>query len=405
AQFQASDPRLERAIPILLRGLQMCAHETYFDCPYYEQMMYVGDTRLEALVTYAITADDRLPRKALAMFDASRLGSGLTQSRYPSHVRQVIPPFSLWYVGMLSDHALWRGNREWVAKLMPGARGVLDAFLSYRNEQGLIAGPPGWNFMDWSHEWSSGIPPQGDFGASAVINQLMLLALGWAAELEVWLGEPELAQRWERLAARLAGQIAATFWDPDCRRFSDDSTHSQASEHAQALAILSGRFSVEMVNGAARSLLEDADLTRATIYMRHYLLETFRLLGRPDAVLDRLKLWFDLEAAGLKTTPETPEPTRSDCHGWGSTPLYHTLATLLGIRPGGFGFESVDIRPMLGTLTTLRGCMPHPKGMIEANLRRENGQIHGTVTLPDGLSGVFRDGAREVRLHDGKQEV
>ena len=37
----------------------MCAHETYMDCPYYEQMMYVGDTRLEVLTTYAISRDDR----------------------------------------------------------------------------------------------------------------------------------------------------------------------------------------------------------------------------------------------------------------------------------------------------------------------------------------------------------
>ncbi|HEX5322288.1 MAG TPA: hypothetical protein VFW40_00780, partial [Capsulimonadaceae bacterium] len=45
--FTASDARLAEVIPIAVRALQMCSHETYMDCPYYEQLMYAGDTRLE----------------------------------------------------------------------------------------------------------------------------------------------------------------------------------------------------------------------------------------------------------------------------------------------------------------------------------------------------------------------
>src|SRR6185369_12974243 len=108
--FEASDPRLARVMPLMLRGLQMCSHETYMDCPYYEQLMYVGDTRLEVLTTYVATRDDRLPRKALRMFDLSRRTDGLTQSRYPSRFTQIIPPFSLWWVAMVHDYALWRDD-------------------------------------------------------------------------------------------------------------------------------------------------------------------------------------------------------------------------------------------------------------------------------------------------------
>jgi len=81
SRFECSDQRLNEIQPILLRGMQMCSNETYMDCPYYEEMMYTGDTRLEALVTYTLMNDDRLPRKALRLFDASRMASGMTQSR------------------------------------------------------------------------------------------------------------------------------------------------------------------------------------------------------------------------------------------------------------------------------------------------------------------------------------
>ena len=33
-----------------------CAGETYFDCPYYEQLQYVGDTRIQALVAHPTEA-------------------------------------------------------------------------------------------------------------------------------------------------------------------------------------------------------------------------------------------------------------------------------------------------------------------------------------------------------------
>ena len=71
--------------------------------------------------------------------------------------------------------------------------------------------------------------------------------------------------------------------------------------------------------------------------------ETYAQLGRIDALFERLSLWFELPAQGFTTTPEMPEPTRSDCHAWGAHPLYHMFASLLGIRPAAPGFRSVTI--------------------------------------------------------------
>jgi len=39
--------------------------------------------------------------------------------------------------------------------------------------------------------------------------------------------------------------------------------------------------------------LSDKDLARATIYFTHYLFETYRVVGRIDALLERLSLWFE----------------------------------------------------------------------------------------------------------------
>ncbi len=143
ARFSADDARLETVIPIAHRTLQMCSHETFMDCPYYEQLQYVGDTRIQALVTYATSTDDRLVRKAIEMLDISRLNDGLTQSRYPSRVRQIIPTFSLWWVAMVHDFALWRGDMEFVRKRMLGVRAVLEYYRSLVTPQFLVSAPDG----------------------------------------------------------------------------------------------------------------------------------------------------------------------------------------------------------------------------------------------------------------------
>jgi hypothetical protein len=111
-------------------------------------------------------------------------------------------------------------------------------------------------------------------------------------------------------------------------------------------------------------------------------------------------------AMGLTTTPENPEPTRSDSHAWSAHPNYGLLATVLGVRPAGPGFRSVRIAPALGALQRAEGRVPHPLGDIEIRLTRGSGKVlTGDVTLPAGLSGVFAWDGREQPLSPGRQPI
>ncbi len=385
--FQASRPALASVTPIALRTLEMCSHETYMDCPYYEQLMYVGDTRLEVLTSYLRSRDDRLPRKALLLFDQSRGPDGLTHSRYPTRVRQIIPPFSLWWIAMVHDYARWRDDGDLVQQLMPGVRAVVEAYLPQVAADGLLHAPGGWNFMDWAPGWKGGIPPLGPQRTSAILSWQLVLVLTQAAELEDRAGETELAQRLRRRASVLAAATDAAFWVEERGLYADDSSRATFSEHAQCLAMLSGLVPPGRKERMAQSLFAAADLTRATIYFLHYLFEVCRLTGRVDVLLQRLDLWTGLPGRGLKTTIESPEPTRSDCHAWGAHPVFHFGATILGVRPDGWGFGKVRIQPQLGSLAWAHGAVPHPKGMITVSARREPQGCQINVELPPDLHG------------------
>ena len=88
-------PELEKILEIGWRTARLCATETYMDCPYYEQLQYIGDARIQAMVSLYNSGDDRLVRNALDLMDHSRMAEGITLSRYPSNSPQQIPTFSL----------------------------------------------------------------------------------------------------------------------------------------------------------------------------------------------------------------------------------------------------------------------------------------------------------------------
>ena len=114
SSFDGGDDELAGVIQLAVRGMQMCSHETYMDCPYYEQLMYDGDTRLELLTTNVMTRDDRLIKRAIELFDFSRRNWGFVNERFPAYLPQHSPTFSMIWALMLSDYAIWHNDPAFV---------------------------------------------------------------------------------------------------------------------------------------------------------------------------------------------------------------------------------------------------------------------------------------------------
>ena len=402
--IRTSREEMNALVPIFTRSLHVCSHETYVDCPYFEQLCYVGDSRLDSLITFVTSSDSRLPRKTLRLFDWSRIHSGLTQSRFPSRVRQIIPPFSLWWICMVYDYALWRGEPAFIRSLMPGVRAVLEVYRGYQDESGIVTGLPGWNFVDWVKSWDGEPPAKGEFIPNGTINWQLLLATQYAAKLEHWLDEPDLARHQERHAKRLAASIYKTYWNKERRLYAENKSQTVFSAHSQTLALISGCTSHEQSEHMAESLLHDRSLVETTLYFRHYLFEGLQAVDRGGKIPSLLGVWLDLPKLGFKTTYEThPSTTRSDCHSWGAHPLYHYFATLAGIRPGSFGFDEISITPALEELGWIEGDMPHPRGTILFQLEQDADTLSGTVVLPPKTSATVHFEGTQQRIVSGSK--
>ena len=414
ASFKSSDPDLDKIFAIGWHTAQLDAHETYMDTPYYEQLQYGGDTRIQAMITYAMTGDDRLPRQAIHALDDSRIPDGITQSRYPSLLPQYIPTFSLLWIGMLHDHWEYHGDKEIVKAILPGTRTVLDWFGGYQHEDGLLSKLPWWSFIDWV-ETKKEFPSYDKNGESCLTTLQYIGALEDAIDLEKAAGGAAYVDMDAAHLASARRGVMTECWDARFGLVADSPTKDIFSQQANMLAVLHDVVPKKdqqalMHKIIGKELGEPAisgqpELLQASYYFRYYLSRALDHAGMADDYLKTLGSWHEFLKMGFSTWPETSGETRSDSHAWSAHPTFDLLTLVAGISPGSVGFKTVRVAPHLGSLTSLEASYPHPLGLIQVKYGVSGGVTTATVDLPQSLSGVFVWKGKETRLHGGANSL
>jgi len=404
ASFASNNQSLKNIWTTGWRTVRLCSHETYMDCPYYEQMQYDGDTRIEGLVTSYVSGDPGLLRKAITLFNDSRLADGLVQSRYPAHDEQIIPPFAFFWVAMVHDYWMYTGDSTFVRQKLTPIRGVLEWFERHIDKEGLLGYMPRWNFVDWSFK-NGGVPAGGRQGNSSILTLQYVYALQLAADMNDQLGRHETAIFYRNLAEKLGKAVEKLCWDPDRKLFADTPKMNEFSQHANVMAILDGLVTGKKARDLMERTMNDTSLIQTTYYYRFYLFQALKKTGLEDAFFKELKPWYHMLDLGLTTFAEQPEPTRSDCHGWSSSPLYEYLTMVAGINPAEPGFNRVNIAPHPGMLTDIEASMPSPKGKIELTWKKSGNRWIGQATLPSNVSGIFAWHGKTIELHPGSQRL
>ncbi len=405
AAFESDDSGLGKIWETGWRTARLCAHETYMDCPYYEQLQYAGDTRIQALISLYVAGDNRLVKNAIELLNESRAPEGLTQSRYPSFLPQYIPPFSLLWIGMMHDLWWYSGETEFLKGYLSGVHSVLDWFESHLSGSGLLGRLDWWNFVDWTREFRSGVPPQEADGQSSILSLQFAATLREASDLEFAYGSRERATHYRDLALRIGAAVRKSCWDPDRGLIADTPSRKTFSQHANILAILEDAVPEEEQAGLMRRVLDDPKLAQCTYYFRFYMFRALKKAGIGDEYLKLLDPWRQMLKLGLTTWAEEPEPTRSDCHAWSAHPNFDLIATVAGIEPAASGFSEVVIEPHPGALSQIRASMPHPQGEISVRFEHKGDRLDADVTLPGKLSGKLKWKGEETALHPGRQHV
>ncbi len=400
AKFEADDAVLSSIMEVGYRTARLCAHDTYMDTPYWERLQYIGDTRVQALISYVMTGDSRLPREAIEAFHNSAISAGITLSRYPTSVFQAIPGFSLFWIGMVHDFWMYNDDTEFVRGQLPLIRSVLNWFAERQNGNGLMGRLEWWPFVDWANGFEIGIPPQEADGNSTILSLQFVEALRHAAELENALGLSDLARRDGEQADSISAAVRKLCWSARYGLLADTPGKEHFSQHANAFgvwldvipkreqkAVMNKILSVDNPGFAAGDI--PADMSLASYYFRFYLARGLVHAGLGDRYLDTLGPWKEMLAEGLTTWAETPPPTRSDSHAWSAHPNYDLLTTVAGIGPASPGFGSVRIEPRPGNLKRISAALPTPRGLVRLEVDLRGAEPYAAMRLPQGLDGSF----------------
>lgn len=395
--LHSSVPWVGQVWEVSVNTLLRCMHETYEDSPYYEQLQYVLDTRLEALFTYCLSPDSRLAKKAIQEIHASFLPEGILQSRYPCSQVQIIPLFSLYWIMMLEDYYWQTGDSAFVRSLLPTADHILTWFEGKIQVPGLVGDPGYWQFVDWAKEWDPqyGVPDALSHGFSADINLIYAAGLQCASRLHGAASHSGIAALYARQAARILEQVEKSCWNEGRQLYQEGSGLEQYSQHTQVWAVLTGLAQGHRAEHILLEALQDSSLVQCTFPMMFFL---FRALEKENLYGQSQKLWAlwvrQLEN-GLTTWPEVPDcHARSDCHAWSALPLYEFTRCFLGVRPGAPGYESIDVRPAALYLPELDGTAATPKGQVQVRWQQRGGQFSIQAVFPPGVPGkvILPDG-------------
>jgi hypothetical protein len=224
--------------------------------------------------------------------------------------------------------------------------------------------------------------------------------------MEEAFGMSSMSQHYRGLAGDIRSTIKAKYWDEDRGLFADTHDHRAFSQHVNALAVLAGVTTTGEAARVMRKVMADDSLIKATIYFRYYIHRALGRAGLGDMLLDNLGIWRDQMALGLTTWAEMPEPSRSDCHAWGSSLNIEFYRILLGIDSDAPAFSKIRIAPSLGDLKRASGSIPHPAGAITVDYTvTADKAIDAIITLPEGAGGTFVWNAREYPIREGRQAI
>ncbi|MCW3804514.1 alpha-L-rhamnosidase C-terminal domain-containing protein [Plebeiibacterium marinum] len=409
AKLDTDNKELKQIFDIGWRTARLCAYETYMDCPYYELLQYIGDTRIQAMVSLYNSGDDRLVKNFINQIDYSRQPEGITMSRYPSSMPQYITPFSLWYIGSVYDYMMYGSDLDFVKGKLSGIRQILEYFEQFQQEDGRVKDLPWWNFTDWVNVkgWSLGARKAGKDGCSALIDLQLLMAYQAAADLEKELGLKELATIYTQKVDQLKESIKEQYWDETKQLYADESRKKLFSQHANAMAILTGVATKEESVHLGKQLLTDSTLAPASIYFKYYLHQALTKAGYGDQYTEWLDIWRENIKLGLTTWAEDSgvERARSDCHAWGASPNIEFFRTILGIDSDAPGFSKVKIEPHLGDIKEIGGEMPHPNGIIKVHYSKGRDKLKTVISLPENTTGRLIWHGKEYNLKEGENSL
>ncbi|MDR6879856.1 family 78 glycoside hydrolase catalytic domain [Bacillus sp. 3255] len=415
-QFSCSDALLNDIWDISRHTTKLCMEDTFVDCPAYEQVFWVGDSRNEALVSNYVYGVQDIVKRCLRLVPGSKHQTPLFADQVPSGWSSVIPNWTFFWAIACAEYYERTGDQAFAAEMYAHIKFTLEHYIAKMDDRGLFH-IKGWNLLDWSPI------DQPNDGVVTHQNMFLVHTLKVAAGMGELAGDREGAATLASAAERLHRAINEHLWDDDKRAYIDcihaDGRRSGVlSMQTQVVAALTGVAQQErqaVING----YLVDPPQHFVQIgspFMSFFYYEVLAQIGEVGLMLADIRHNYGTMIRHGATTCWEQYPnflenranpemlTRSHCHAWSAAPAYFLGKEVLGVRGLTPGWTEVEIAPVPCGLTWAKGSVPHPAGGridVTWQVNESEQTMELTLTYPDnvtvrpripsGYKGVIRE--------------
>jgi alpha-L-rhamnosidase len=404
ATFHSSDPMLDKVWDLSHYSIKATTFAGIFVDGDRERLAYEADAYLAQLGYYAGDAD---PRIARATFD--RL------MKFPTWPSEWAPHM----VFMAYADWMQNGDTAWLAAHYEGLKTkLLDNRIG---PDGLVMSTPELIRHGDNVDWPINERDNYVFtSVNTVVNAFHLRALQEMSELAQALGKTQEAASFSQQERTAQATFQKKLFDPARGLYRDGVGTDHASLHANLFPLAFGLVPADDRPHIAQWLVGRG--MAASVYAAQYLLQALFDNGEDAAALALMtapgdRSWRHMVESGATITWEAWDqkykPNQDWNHAWGAAPANLLPRYVLGAQPLTPGWSRALIQPHPGTLTSVEGRMPTPRGELSVSWKREK-NFSLTLTLPaamtakvelpalEGSSGVWVNGARVEAHRDGQ---
>lgn len=154
--FECDDKKIEQIMEAARHTFAHNAVDLLTDCPSRERAGWLSDSFFSSVAERVFTGDNKVERAFLQNYilaDKSGHPKGMIPRCYPADYYEedgFIPNWSLWYILEIYKYFTQYGYDETVEKSRANVEGILNYFIDFENEFGVLEDLKGWIFVEWS---------------------------------------------------------------------------------------------------------------------------------------------------------------------------------------------------------------------------------------------------------------
>ena len=403
--FRCSDEELNRIWEVAAYTMDLTTREFFMDGIKRDRWTWSGDAIQSYLMNYYLRFDTECVKRTIRQLRG--------KDPVTAHVNTIMDYTFYWFKSVL-DYYQYTGDVAFICEMWPRMISLMDYCLGRTNEAGMAEGKPDdWIFVDWVDF------PMHKRGILAFEQILFAKALETMQRCAEVLSDELSAYKYRTLAERLKAQIKELFWDKDAHAYlhaiENGEINKQITKFPNMFAIIYGLSDENEREQIMQQVMLNPSVDPITTpYMRFYELEALCMMGQQSKVLPEMKAyWGGMLREGATSFWEKYVPSekgaqhlamygrpygKSLCHAWGASPIYILGKYFLGVKPTQPGYETYEIRPILGGLAWMEGDVPTPFGRISIKMDRQQITVHS-----DGGHGTLIIGGRQIDIPAGKE--